>query len=154
MPEDRRRADDPSIPPDERIYIRIPAVGDCVIPVGDGSFRPSSGSLRGPNPDEPKSVDLGSLCTPEDTRHRGTDGNFHVVAISAAQVRASALRVARDPIANESSHNPAHALIVGSRRDAAGNYTGGLTQGEYSKLAHAARYVIIVPPPEGEAQLV
>jgi len=140
---DLRQADDDSIPPEERIYIRIPAVGDCVIQLEDGQSRPHGGSVQGPDADEPKSVDLSSLSTPDETRHRETNGNFHVAAVSAEDVRRLGLRVVRDPITDGPIPNPAHALIVGSRRDAAGNYTGGLTQGEYSKLARAARYIVI-----------
>lgn len=140
---DLRPADDDSIPGDERLYIRIYPAPDALVPVGDGQRRPTSGGVTGRDKDEPLSVDLGSLSTPEQTRDRGTDGNFHVAMFTAAAVRQLGLRVRRDPIVNGPVPNPAHALIYGSRTNADGNQAGGLTKGEYSKLAHTARMVVV-----------
>ena len=143
---DLRPADDDSIPGDERLYIRIYPAADSIVPVEGAQHRPNSGSVRGRDPDEPLSVDLGSLSTPEQTRDRGTNGNFHVALITAAAVRELGLRVRRDPVVDGPVANPAHALIYGSRTNKAdSNQAGGLTAGEYSKLAHAARMVIITP---------
>ena len=148
---DLRPADDDSIPGDERLYIRIYPAPDALKPAEGGQHRPTSGGVKGRDRDEPLSVDLGSLSTPEQTRDRGTDGNFHVAMITATAVRQLGLRVRRDPVADGPVPNPAHALIYGSRINADGNQAGGLTKGEYSRVAHAARMVIITsqPAPEG-----
>ncbi len=138
---DLRPADDNSIPADERLYVRIYPAPDSVVQVEGGGQRPNSGSIRGRDPNEPMSVDLGSLCTPEQTRDRGTDGNFHVATITAGIVRQLGLRVVRNPIVNDPVPNPAHALILGSRRNS-DDLEGALTLGEYSKLARNARIVI------------
>jgi hypothetical protein len=143
---DQRPADDDSIPPGELLYIRIYPAPDSIIAV-EGGYRPTSGGLRGRDRDEPLSVDLGSLCSPQQTRDRGTNGNFHVALLTAATVRELGLRIGRDPIENPIP-NPAHALIYGSRKDAAGNLIGGLAKGENSSLAHSARIVIFAPQPE------
>jgi len=37
---------------------------------------------------------------------------------------------------------------LGSRKNGNGDLEGGLTNGEYSKLAHIARFVVITPQPE------
>ena len=84
---DHRPADDGSIPGDERLYIRVFPSQDVVQPAGDGQFRPNSGGVKPRNKDEPISVDLGPVCMPEETRDRGTNGNFHVAMITAAAVR-------------------------------------------------------------------
>ena len=75
-----------------------------------------------------------------------------MAAVSAAKVRELGLRITRDPIAEGLNQNPAHALIHGSRKnpsDKDKNQTGGLTEGEYSKLARAARIVLFAPTPAG-----
>lgn len=144
---DLRPADDDSIPDDERLYIRIYPASDALVPVEGGQYRPTSGGVRGRDRDEPLSVDLGSLSTAEQTRDRGTNGSFHVAMIIVAAVRQVGLRVRRDPILDGPVPNPAHGLIYGSRTNADGNQAGGLTKGEYSQLAHAARLVIVTPEP-------
>jgi hypothetical protein len=140
---DLRPADDDSIPGTEPLYIRIYPALDALVLVEGGHYRPNTGSVRGRKPDQPLSCDLGSLCTPEQTRDRGTDGNFHVAMITAGTVRQLGLRVRRDPIIDGPVPNPAHALVYGKRIDSHDNQAGGLTSGEYSRLAHAARVVLI-----------
>jgi len=142
---DLRPADDESIAGDELLYIRIFPSSDALIEV-DGGFRPNTGSVTGRNKNEPVSVDLGSLCKPEQTRDRGTNGNFHVAMITAASVRALGLRVIRNPILDGPLPNPAHALVIGSRVNPNdNNQAGGLTAGEYAKMARAARIIINTP---------
>jgi len=144
---DLRPADDLSIPGVERLYIRIFPSADVVQPTGDGGYRPNSGALK-PSKNEkndPISVDLGSLCSAEQTRDRGTNGNFHVAMVTAADARELGLRITKDPIAegHEGGPNPAHALLHGSRENENGDLTGGLTIRECEKLARKARLVII-----------
>jgi hypothetical protein len=144
---DLRPADDISIPNDERLYFRIFPSKDVIHPAEGGGHRPMSGAMKARDRDDPLSVDLGSICTPEQTRDRGPNGNFHVVQINVGQVRAAGFRVVRDPIAGGAMPNPAHALIYGSRRDAAENIVGGLTDRESAVLARLARFIIVTPQP-------
>jgi hypothetical protein len=146
---DLRPADDESIPADERLHVRIFPARDSVIPV-EGGQRPHAGSIRGRDPDKPMSVDLGSLCTPEQTRDRDTNGNFHVAMIIAGAVRQLGLRIVRDPIAAEAVPNPAHGLILGSRANSDGDLAGALTGGEYSRLARIARIILYAQQQEPE----
>lgn len=139
---DLRPADDNSIPAGERLYVRIFPAPDSVKPAEGSGQRPHTGSIKGRDPNEPMSVDLGSLCTPEQTRDRGTNGNFHVAMLTAEAVRQLGFRIMRDPILDAALPNPAHALILGSRCNSDGDLEGALTGGEYSKLAHIARIVI------------
>ena len=142
---DLRPADDASIPDDELLLYRVFPSPDVVREVNGGGYRPMSGAMKPNNRDAPLSVDLRSLSTPEQTRDRGTNGNFHVVQLSVGQVRAAGFRVVRDPILHEALPNPAHALIYGTRKDAADNVVGGLTSSESEKLARLARFIIITP---------
>ena len=146
---DRRPADDQAVSDNERLYVRVYPAQDAVVPVGDGTFRPHSGSIRGRHPDQPMSVDLGSKSTPEQTRDRGTDGNFHVAELVAGEVRELGMRVVADPIEEGAVPNAAHALILGSRPNSGGDLEGALTGGEYSKLARRARIVLRAGNPEG-----
>ena len=139
---DLRPADDNSIPADERLYIRIFPAADSVKPVEGGGQRPVTGSIKGRDRNEPLSVDLGSLSTPEQTRDRDTDGNFHVAMLTAEVVRQLGFRIVRDPIVDDIVPNPAHALILGSRCNVDGDLEGALTGGEYSRLARNATIVI------------
>jgi len=139
---DLRPADDNSIPADERLYVRIYPAPDSVVPVEGGGQRPNTGSIKGRDRNEPMSVDLGSLCTPEQTRDRGTNGNFHVAMLTAEAVRQLGFRIVRDPVVDEPVPNPGHALILGSRGNSDDDLEGALTKGEYSKLARIARIVI------------
>lgn len=147
---DLRPADDHTISAGEFLYVRIFPTPDSIVPADGGGQRPHSGSIKGREPNEPMSVDLGSLCTPEQTRDRGTNGNFHVAMITAGEVRVLGFRVVRDPIAGGQTPNPAHAVILGSRPSPAGDFEGALTGGEYSKIARKARFIIITVQPEGE----
>ena len=147
MAADLRPADDASIPADERLYIRIYPSVDALVAVGDGTFRPNSGATKGRNRYEPVSVDLGSVCTPEETQHRGTDGNFHVAIVTAGQLREIGLRVKRDPLQGVNP-NPAHALVIGKKENENGDLSGGLTDGENRRFAGAARAILTVAPIE------
>jgi len=149
---DLRPVDDLSIPGDERLYIRFFASPDSIRPVSDTESRPNSGALLPRRKDEPLSVDLGSLCAPEETRDRGGRGGpFHVAVVSVAEVRTLGLRVTRDPIAEgeEGGPNPAHALLHGTR-DTDGDLRGGLRRSEAEKLARAARVCIRTPLPSDD----
>lgn len=140
---DLRRADDLSIPPEENVYIRIPTWGDPCRVV-EGGYRPTSGSIKH-YPDEPISCDLASLCGPDDTRTRGTNGNYHVAVVNVGAVRELGLRVVRDPIPDGDIPNLAHAEILGSKLDGAKNITEGLTSGQFSNLARKARMILFAP---------
>lgn len=144
---DFRPPDDATIPNDEKLYIRIFPSPDVVQPAPDGGQRPNSGGVKPRFKDEPVSVDLGSVCTAEETRDRGTNGNFHVAMVTAGAIRALGLRVTRNPLGrgDEGGPNPAHALIHGSRQEADEHKRGGLTKGEYERVARSARFVIITP---------
>jgi hypothetical protein len=145
---DLRPADDALIPGDERLYVRFYASPDSVVPLPGGEARPMSGALRRGRKDEPMSVDLASLCTPEETRDRGGNaGPFHVAVVTVTATRALGLRVTRDPLmeGQEGGPNPAHALVHGSRPNDDGDQTGGLTNGEAERLARTARLAIITP---------
>jgi hypothetical protein len=150
---DQRPADDASIPDDERLYFRIFPAADALKPVPNepGQFMPTSGGVRPNSREEPLSVDLSSLCTPEETRDRGTDGTFHVAMITAGAVRRLGFRIARDPIAIGEAQNLAHALILGARENSDGDQVGGLTGGDCSKLAHAMRAIIVTQQPGRQA---
>ena len=141
---DHRPADDLSIPDNEPLYIRIFPSPDSLVPV-EGGFRPHSGSVKGRDKNKPISIDLGSLCTPEETRDRGPNGNFHVAMVTAASLRQLGLRIIKDPINDNAAPNPAHALVIGSKVDQDNNKMGGLTNGEAEKFARAARIVILTP---------
>jgi hypothetical protein len=149
MPEDRRPADDDTILAGEQLYLRVYPGADSIKQTEDGGRRPTTGGVKGRDMDEPLSVDLGSLCIPQQTRDRGTDGNFYVAAFTAAMVREAGLRVRKDPIpeGQPGGPNDAHGLVYGTRRDAAGNLIGGLTGGEYGRIARFARIVLDPVPP-------
>lgn len=139
---DLRPVDDASIPDSEWLYLRIFPSPDAIQPSDGGGHRPSTGSVRPRERDEPFSIDLGSLCTPDETRNRGTDGNFHVARVTAGAVRALGMRVAKDPIVDAAAPNLAHGIIIGARQGIADNFNGGLTKGEYGKIARAFRIVV------------
>ena len=120
-----------------------------MVPAPGGGYRPMSGSMKRSEMDEPMSVDLGSLCTPEQTRDRGGP-RFYVAMFTAEMARSLGLRVTRDPI--ENPPNAAHALIHGTRKDGADNLIGGLTNKEYERLARLARFVLPTEPPESGQQ--
>jgi hypothetical protein len=126
--------DDPSIPDDELLYIRIFPRADNLQPIDGGGYRPASGTLRR---DEPLSVDLSSLSTPQATRDRDINNAFHVAAFSAAVARANSCRVVRDPL----PENPAHGLVIGDHES--GN--GSMTKGQTKKIARSAVIVSLHP---------
>lgn len=145
---DLRQADDVTIPNDELLYFRIYVSADAIVPAGNEQYRPNSGTLRR-YPDEPLSCDLGSLSTPEQTRDRGPGGNFHVAAITAGEIRQMqegqrALRVRREPIVDGPVPNDAHAVIIGNRVSGR-NQIGGLTNGEFERIARASRIILFAP---------
>lgn len=135
---DLRPPDDPSIPDQEPLYVRIFPDPDALIPVADG-YRPNSGTLK--RGDEPVSVDLGSLCTPEETKNRDLSAQFHVAMLTAGMARSVGCRVVRDPL----DENSAHALLYGNRQNTAKSFTGGMTKGEGEKIARMARIIPIAP---------
>lgn len=139
---DHRPPDDATIGPDEKLYVRIFPSPDVLRPV-EGGFRPHSGAIKrqGEQADDPLSVDLGSICTPEETRDRDTSSPFHVAVFTAGIARGLGLRIVRDP--DHQNNNPAHALVYGNRQNAAKTYTGGLKTSEAEKLARLARIVLI-----------
>lgn len=139
---DLRSANDNSIPAEEPLYVRIYPAPDSVQPVEGNGQRPNRGSIRGRDHEKPMSVDLGSICTPEQTRDRGTNGNFHVAMLVAGAVRQLGFRIVRNPIVDGPLPNPAHALIMGSRSNSDNNLVGALTKGESERLARMARIVI------------
>lgn len=149
---DQRPADDESIFEDEILYFRIYPAPDATVPMPEGGFRPNSGSFKQQDKSNPVSVDLGSLCTPEQTRDRGPKENFfHVAQVSVMALRQLGFRVIRDPITDGPNTNHAHALVLGTRPNIHGNQIGGLTDREYRQMAQVARMLIItppVPPPE------
>jgi hypothetical protein len=136
--------DDDTVPPGESLYIRIYVTANAIVGIGPEA-RPMSGTVRQANRDEPISVDLGSLCTPEETRDRVQGGPYHVATLTAAQARELGLGVKRDAINEGPDMNMAHGLICGSRKDAAGKPTGGLTKTELEKLARVCRMRLITP---------
>jgi hypothetical protein len=143
---DFRPADDETILPDEVLYIRIPPGEDSCKAV-EGGYRPTSGGIKH-YPEEPVSCDLSSICTPGDTRTRGTNGQFHVAAISVGVLRDLGFRVVQDPVHDGPHPNPAHALILGTRVDGNKDLRGALTHKQFSKIAHAARIVMFAPGAE------
>jgi hypothetical protein len=133
MPADHRPADDPSIPNDELLFVRIYPDAHALQAADDGSYRPNSGCLK--RGDEPLSVDLGSRCTAQQTKDRDRSVDYHVAEFSAAMVRSLGCRIVRRPEAD----NPAHAEIYGDRQDIFKVFTGGLTKGQSERLSRLAR---------------
>jgi hypothetical protein len=143
---DYRPADDLTISDNEQLYLRIFPASDALTVV-EGGYRPNSGSLK--RGDEPVSVDLGSISTPENTRDRDTSSPFHVAQFTAGIARSAGCRVVRDP----EPDNPAHALVYGNRQNRAKSFTGGLTKGEGEKIARLARLALVnhnAKPPNNE----
>lgn len=133
---DNRPPDDLTIGDKEQLYLRIFPAADALILV-EGGYRPNSGSLK--RGDEPVSVDLGSLSTPENTRDKDTSSPFHVAQFTAGIARLAGCRIVRDP----EPDNPAHALVYGNRQNIAKSFTGGLTKGEGEKIARLARIALV-----------
>lgn len=142
--------DDTSIPDSELLYIRVFPDGDSL--VFDQSLqtcRPTSGALK--SREQPLSVDLGSICTPHQTRDRDKSFPFHVAAFTAGTVRRYGCRVVRDPIpkGRDEPENPAHALVFGNNE----NESGGLIpKSQSKKIAYESQIVLFnenAPWPKG-----
>ncbi len=106
--------DDSSIEPSEILYLRVHP--DHVVPDHDspGEYRPDSGSFRR---DESLSVDLASMCTPEQTQDRAGGVPFHVASFSVRDARGEGCRVRREPL----PENDAHALVIGDNANGKGS---------------------------------
>lgn len=134
-------ADDETILDSELLYIRVFPDQDSLIfdPTIQG-FRPTTSALK--RREEPLSVDLGSLCTPEETRDRDKSFHFHVAAFTAATARKYGCRIARDPISKGQNEpeNPAHGLGYGNREDKSG---GLVPKSQSRKIAQEARIVLL-----------
>lgn len=133
--------DDESIQDSELLYIRVFPDQDSLIfdPTIQG-FRPTTGALK--RREQPLSVDLGSLCTPEQTRDRDKSFPFHVAAFTAATARKYDCRVVRDPIpeGQNEPENLAHGLVYGNREDMSG---GLIPKSQSRKIAQEARIVLL-----------
>lgn len=126
--------DDVSITDDEWLYVRIfPSQGSIQRTDDGAGWRPSSGSLR--RHDQALSVDLGSHCTPQETRDRDLSQTFHVARVAARVVRACGCRIIRDPEAG----NPSHALVYGNHS----NGDGSLSKSQTKHVARAAGIVLL-----------
>src|SRR5688572_6894841 len=108
-PPDR---DDPSILNDEWLYFRVTPLPGFLQKADDGQYRPASGVMK---TDEPFSVDLSTLSSPEQTRDRGTNNHYHVARVRAGVARAHGCRIVRDPVEEGEGEPPnaSHALIFG-----------------------------------------
>ncbi|HJT19476.1 MAG TPA: hypothetical protein VJ746_03335 [Nitrospira sp.] len=131
--------DDKSIPDDEWLYFRVTPYPHALQKTEDGQYRPASGEFK---KDYPLSVDLSSLCTPEQTRDRSRNNHYHVVRFQAAVARSCGCRIVRDPIGEgeDEPANPAHALIFGDHAAKKGALAYD-KQGK--KIAYSARIVLI-----------
>lgn len=141
MPADHRPEVDQTISDDELLYVRVFPAEDALVAIGDGSFRPNSGSFR--RGDEALSVDLGSICTPQQTCDRDTSFRFHVAQFTVRMAREAGCRVVRRP----EEGNAAHAEVYGNRQDRFKSFTGGLTNGQSERIARQARIVLVNIPP-------
>jgi hypothetical protein len=133
--------DDLTIPPGELLYVRVFPDKDSIIFDQElKRFRPTTSALK--SRDEPLSVDLSSISTPEDTRDRATiPKHFHIAAFTAATARKYGCRVVRDPdeATATTPANPAHALVFGNHE----NRSGGLKDNSQSRrIAHEAWIVL------------
>lgn len=129
-------ADDLTIPNEELLYYRVFPRADEIQRIQNGNgYRPASGSLRRHN--QPLSVDLSALSTPEATRDRDRSSPFHVAAFSAGLARAAGCRLVRNPEID----NAAHALVFGSNQDG----TGALTKSQTKHIARNAFIVLLNP---------
>jgi hypothetical protein len=134
--------DDPSIPDDELLYIRIYPAPHLIQRASTANeYRPASGALK--DEEGPLSVDLASKSTLEQTRDRDTSHPFHVAAFTAGTARKYGCRVVRDPTVE----NPAHAHVYGNHQRANGAL---IYKSQSRKIAHEARIVLLnpnAPPP-------
>lgn len=130
MPDASERENDPSIDDSAELYLRIRpedvTSDDCDV----GEYRPGSGTLRR---DEPLSVDLASLSTPQQTQQRAGGDPFHVAKFTAGIARRHGCRVRRDPL----PENDAHALVIGDHK----YDTGSLSKSQMKQIARQARII-------------
>jgi len=134
--------DDCTISHEELLYIRVIADKDSIIFDQElNRFRPTSSALK--SRDEPLSVDLSSLSTPQETQNRATiTGHFHVAAFTARTARKYGCRVVRDPdqATPTTPANPAHALLFGDHE----SKSGGLKDSSQARrIAHEGWIVLL-----------
>lgn len=130
-------ADDQTISNDDVVYRR--ARNDQIVHDSAG-HRISSAVVKSNG--GPLSADLGSLCSAQETRNRSA-GDFHVVAVPVAVLRAAGCRLQKVP--DGPDKNPAHVHIYGSRDD------GGLTTGQAGRVAKECWVVATEAPAQSSA---
>lgn len=141
---------DITIPDSEWLYIRVfPDKDSLIFDPNMTVFRPTTGALK--RREQPLSVDLGSICTPQETRDRDKSFAFHVAAFTAGIARKYGCRVVRDPIeeSKEERENPAHALVFGNHDSGSG---GLIPNSQSRKIAHESKIVLLnenAPWPKG-----
>ena len=142
--------DDTTISDSEWLYIRVfPDRDSLIFDQTLQVFRPTTSALK--SREQPLSVDLGSICTPEETRDRDKSFPFHVAAFTAATVRRYGCRVVRDPIpkGQKEPENPAHALVFGNHDSGSG---GLIPKSQSRKIAHESHIICLnenAPRPQG-----
>lgn len=132
---------DTTIPDSEWLYIRVfPDKDSLIFDPNTMLFRPTTGALK--SREQPLSVDLGSICTPQETRDRDKSFAFHVAAFAAGTARKYGCRVVRDPIpeSKEERENPAHALVFGNHDSGSG---GLIPNSQSRKIAHESKIVLL-----------
>lgn len=133
--------DDTTISDSEWLYIRVfPDKDSLIFDQNLKVFRPTTSALK--SREQPLSVDLGSLCTPQETRDRDKSFAFHIAAFTAGTARRYRCRVVRDPIprGQKEPENPAHALVFGNNQ----NESGGLIPNSQStKIARESLIVLL-----------
>lgn len=133
--------DDLSIPDDELLYIRVFPDEDSVAhDTSRNRLRPTTGALK--SRDQPLSVDLSSLCNPEQTRDRDKSQAYHVAAFTAGTARRNGCRIARDPLnaTPTSPSNLAHAVVFGNHENGSG---GLIAKSQSRRIAHEAWIVLL-----------
>jgi hypothetical protein len=133
--------DDTTISDSEWLYIRVfPDKDSLIFDQNLNAFRPTTSALK--SREQPLSVDLGSLCPPQETRDRDKSFAFHVAAFTAETVRRYGCRIVRDPI-QESQNEPenlAHALVFGNHDSGSG---GLIPKSQSRKIARESRIVLL-----------
>jgi len=131
--------DDLSIPDHELLYIRVFPDEDSVAhDTVRNRLRPTTGALK--SRDQPLSVDLSSLCNPEQTRDRDKSQVYHVAAFTAGTARRYGCRIARDPLNATPTcpSNLAHAVVFGNHE------SGGLiAKSQSRRIAHEAWIILL-----------
>lgn len=133
--------DDITIPDAENLYIRVFPDQDSLIFDPDlNGYRPTTGALK--SREQPLSVDLGSLSSPQETRDRDKSFPFHVAAFTAGTARKYGCRIVRDPIpvGRGEPENPAHALVFGNHDSRSG---GLIPKSQSRKIAHESLIVLV-----------